>query len=81
MRDPLQSPEAQRLLTEYWRAADALHASIPPIRVTRQVGEPAAEFKLTPDQLKKISQLTEAFEEARKTLNEYCKRHGEPEWF
>jgi hypothetical protein len=66
------------------RRLDGLKAEqsrlLPPPGLCRLV-EPAGVRKPTPDQQRRLRELELRIDKVTMALNDYCRRHGEPDWY
>ncbi len=80
LEDPLLAPGFRRL-RERLRELTAEQSRLLPPPGARHYGGTPGEWELTADRRHRLQELELAIDKVTIALNDYCRRHGEPEWF
>jgi hypothetical protein len=80
LRNPLVSPEFRRLQDRLRELRTEQSGLLPPPGF-RRLGGTTGEWELTADQRRRLQELELTIDKVTMALNDYCRRHGEPEWF
>lgn len=80
LQDPPVSPKFQRL-QERLHELKAEQSALLPRPDFLRLGGPTGEWKLTARQRRRLQDLELSIDKVTIALNDYCRRHGEPDWF
>jgi hypothetical protein len=80
VQNPPVSPKFQRLQVRL-RELKAEQSTLLPRPDFLRLGGPTGEWKLTAEQRQRLQDLELTIDKVTIALNDYCRCHGEPDWF